>query len=80
MAKRQWIRKSIKRPGALSRQLGIPAKENIPVSLLRRIKARPIGSVVRNPAKVGRRRIKVTPLLKRRATLALTLKRLARRR
>ncbi|RLG76803.1 MAG: hypothetical protein DRO12_03715 [Thermoprotei archaeon] len=77
--RKKWIQKAIKRPGALSRQLGIPVEENIPVTLLRRIARTPIGETVRNPTKKGKRRIKVTRLLKKRAVLALTLKELRRR-
>jgi len=71
---KKWIQKAIKRKGALSRQLGIPEEQNIPVSLLSEIKKAPIGSVVKNPTGVGKKRVKVTRLLKQRATLAHTLK------
>ena len=74
-----WIQYAVKRPGALSRQLGIPIKDNIPKTLLEKIAKTPIGKTIRNPTKKGKRRIKVTRKLKRRAVLALTLKRLARR-
>ena len=67
----------MKRPGALSRQLGIPIKDNIPKTLLEKIAKTPIGKTIRNPTKKGKRRIKVTRKLKKRAVLALTLKRLA---
>jgi len=79
MRRRRWIRHAIKRRGALSRQLRIPERENIPITLLRRIRAAPIGATVRNPTTKGRRTIRVTRLVKRRAVLALTLKRIARR-
>ena len=72
-----WIQRAVKRPGALSRQLGIPIKDNIPKTLLEKIAKTPIGKTIRNPTKKGKRRIKVTRKLKRRAVLALTLKRLA---
>jgi len=75
-----WIQKAVRRRGALSRQLGIPVRENIPVTLLRRIRDADVGDVVRNPSRRGRRRVRVTRLLKRRAVLALTLKKLGRRR
>jgi len=74
--RRYWIQKAIKKPGALSRQLGIPIKKNIPISLLKKIRNAKIGSTITNPTKTGKRRIKVTRLLKKRAALALTLKRL----
>jgi len=72
--RRLWIQKAVKKPGALSRQLNIPAEKNIPKTLLRKIKSTEIGKTIRNPTKTGKRTIKVTPLLKKRATLALTLK------
>ena len=74
--RRYWIQSAIKKKGALSRQLGIPIKKNIPISLLERIRNAKIGSTITNPTKTGKRRIKVTRLLKKRAVLALTLKRL----
>lgn len=74
--RRYWIQKAIKKPGALSRQLGIPVQKNIPISLLKKIRSAKVGSTITNPTKTGKRRIKVTRLLKKRAVLALTLKRL----
>ncbi len=74
--RRYWIRDAVKegREGALSRQLGVPVEENIPVTLLERIKNASIGETVRNPTETGKRRVRVTRLLKRRAVLAHTLK------
>jgi len=77
--KRKWIRKSIKRRGGLSRQLGIREKDNIPVSLLQKIKRAPPGTTITNPTKTGKKRIRVTKKMKRRANLALTLKRLQKK-
>ena len=59
-----WIQRAIKRPGALSKQLGIPIKDNIPKTLLEKIAKTPIGKTIRNPTKKGKRRIKVTRKLK----------------
>jgi len=78
--RRLWIHKAVKKRGALSRQLNIPIEKDIPKTLLRKIKATETGETIRNPTKTGKRRIKVTKLLKKRATLALTLKELPRRR
>ena len=75
-----FIRKAIKRPGSLGRQLNIPIKDNIPITLLNKIIAAKAGQTIRNPTSMGKRRIKVTRLLERRAILARTLKRLPRRR
>jgi len=80
MARRRFfIRKAIKRPGSLSRQLNIPIKKNIPITLLNKIIKAKAGQTIRNPTSMGKRRIKVTRLLERRAILARTLKRLPRR-
>ena len=71
-----WIQEAIRksRKGALSRQLSIPEKDNIPVTLLRAIKYANIGETIHNPVARGKRWIKVTRLLKRRVVLAMTLK------
>jgi hypothetical protein len=73
---KKWIQKAHLKKGALSHQLGIPMKENIPKSLLDKIvKAQP-GDTISNPTKTGKRRIHVTRLMERRAILARTLKNL----
>jgi len=74
MAKR-WIKKAQLKKGALSRQLGIPEKDNIPFTLLEKIKKAEIGETIKNPTKLGKQEIKVTNKLKKRAVLALTMKR-----
>ncbi len=76
--RKYWIQSALKKRGSLSRQLRIPEKENIPYTLLEKIVKAKIGSTIENPTKKGRRRYTVTRLLKRRAVLALTLKRLRR--
>lgn len=60
--------------GALSRQLGISEEENIPPSLLELIRQTPVGTTIKNPTQQGKRQIRVTALLKKRAVLAQTLK------
>ncbi len=72
--KNLWIQSAKLKKGTLSRQLGIPIEENIPVTLLKRIRDSDIGEVVRNPTKKGKKQFRVTKLLKRRSVLALTLK------
>ena len=64
--------------GALGRQLNIPIKKNIPVTLLDKIIGAKAGQTIINPTKVGKKRIKVTRILERRAILARTLKKLKR--
>jgi len=71
--KEYWIQKAIKKPGALSKQLGIPMEKNIPASTLRKIVKAETYKVVRID---GLKRI--TPLLKKRASLALTLRKFNR--
>ena len=77
MAKK-WIQKAIgkHKRGSLHKQLGVPMTKTIPKTLLAKIKASPIGQTVKNPSKNGKRRIKVTRLLKKRAVLAYTLRKL----
>jgi len=77
--RRFWIRKAIKKPGALRRALRIPAEKKIPTKLLRRITKAKAGQTITNPTRVGKRRIRVTRLLERRAILALILRGLPRR-
>jgi len=69
--KKYWIQEALKRgkKGALHRQLGVPSEEKIPTSLLRTIQKKEVGSKIRYKGK----KIPVTPLLKKRANLALTL-------
>ena len=62
------------RKGRLHMQLGISVKRKIPRLLLRKIVKTGVGVVIRNPTVTGRRRIRVTSLLRKRAFLALRLK------
>lgn len=57
--------------GALSKQLGIPVEKDIPKSLLASINKKKVGDEVKLPSG---RVIKVTALLKKRVSLAITLK------
>ena len=75
----KWIQKAKVKKGALSRQLHIPEKEDIPMGLLNKIVSAKAGETIRNPTKAGKRRIKVTRLLERRAILARNLKRMRRK-
>ena len=65
--------------GTLSRQLGIPIKKNIPIILLNKIIRAHAGQTIRNPSRSGKRVIKVTRLLERRAILARNLKNFKKR-
>ena len=78
--KKLWIQSALRgKGGELSRQLEIPVEDNIPFTLLRKIRDTKIGDIVVNPTKTGKKQIRVTRLLKRRAVLALTLKNINRR-
>jgi hypothetical protein len=76
MKPNMWIQKTGVKKGKLSVQLGIPEKENIPIGLLEKIRHTEIGEKAKNPSLMGRRSYTVTPLLKKRAVLALTLKKI----
>jgi hypothetical protein len=54
----------------LRRQLGISERKKVPVTLAQKISKTPAGKTVRNPTKSGKKSIKVTPLMKKRAVLA----------
>jgi len=71
MAKK-WIQKAIKKPGSLSKMLGVPEEKKIPVSVLNKIRSAETGDTITFRGK----KIKVTTLLKRRAALAKTLKKM----
>jgi hypothetical protein len=75
---KKWIQKAGLKKGSLSRQLGIPQKENIPITLLNKIISAKAGQTITNPTKIGKRRIKVTRLLERRSIMARNLKRIKR--
>jgi hypothetical protein len=50
---------------SLSTKLHVPKEENIPRTFLKAIIDTPIGDFAHNPAKLGRKRVKVTKILKR---------------
>ncbi len=68
------------KPGALSKMLGIPVEDNIPFTLLEKIRKTPIGETIKNPTQKGRQTIKVTKLLKQRAVLGQNAKRVTQKR
>lgn len=70
----KWISGAIKHEGTLSKQLGIPIEDNIPITLLDAIIRAPIGTIIDNPTDEGHKRFKVTRLLKQRSVLAKNLK------
>ena len=76
---KKFIKKIGIKKGVLSRQLNIPEEENIPMTLLNKIISAEAGQTIKNPTKIGKRVIKVTRKLERRAILARNLKRIGRR-
>ena len=81
---RYWIQKAVKNRGALEEyfalKLGIPKKAKIPATLLKKIVAAKSGQRIVLRYRGRSARIRVTPTLERRAILALTLRKLRRRR
>lgn len=71
-----WIQDAVgkHKKGSLHKQLGVPMDKRIPKRLLSRIKSAEVGKTVHNPTRTGKRRVKVTGLLKKRAVLAHTLR------
>jgi hypothetical protein len=71
-----WIQKTgiKKHKGALRKQLAIPAGKTIPGSLLNKIVFAKAGQTITNPTSIGKKKIKVTRLVERRAILAKKLK------
>ena len=72
----KWIQKVIHKPGRLHFDLGIPKEEKIPMKLLDAIVKAEAGDVIKNPVKIGKRKILVTRKIEQRAILARNLKRL----
>lgn len=69
---KRWIQMINLKKGTLSRQLGIPQKEKIPIGILKQVKEKEVGQKIR----VKGKSIPITLLLKRRANLAMNLKRI----
>lgn len=69
----KWMQ-TIAHRGALHRQLGISDSQTIPTTLLRAIVDHSIGSVVKNPTKIGHKTYAVTSLLHARANAALNMR------
>lgn len=67
-------RKKLTRKMVLKTQLGIPSDRKIPNNLLKVIARAKSGQTIINPTSLGKRRIKVTPLIKRRSILTKNLR------
>lgn len=75
----KWIQKIHLKKGMLHRQLGISQDMKIPISLLNKIIAAKPGDVITNTSGKGRKRIKITRVLEKRANLARNLKEISRK-
>jgi hypothetical protein len=77
-----WIPRSVNehKKGSLHRMLEVPPSESIPFTFLQEIVNTPIGMIAKNPTQTGKKKIKVTHLVKARANWALNLKRISRKR
>ena len=73
----KWIQKTGLKKDVFSNQLGIHSKQKIPMALLNKIIAAKSGDIVKNSSNIGKKSIKVTPLLKKRAILVRNLKRIS---
>lgn len=69
----KFVQKAHLKKGALHRQLGIALKQPIPIELLIAILDTPFNHRLKNPTKVGKKAMTVTPLLWHRAQLAYTM-------
>lgn len=71
--KELWMQEAFKNAGkgVFHRQLGVPKKEKIPLTLLETIKNTEIGMIAHNPTKIGKKYIHVTGLIKKRAVALL---------
>jgi len=72
----KWIQKIKLKKGILHKQLGIPKDKKIPLTLLNKIISSDTGKNIKNSSKTGKKNIKVTSALKKKANLARNLKKL----
>jgi hypothetical protein len=72
--KPNWIQKALARPGSLHKSLDIPKGTKIPMTLINAIIKAHAGDIINNPTKTGKKIIKVSRRLERRAILAKNLK------
>jgi len=75
MAKKVWIPYAVKSKSALRKQLHVPVGQTISMGTLQEIKNKETGSHVQSHGKS----VPVTKSLKKRATLAMTLKKLQKK-
>jgi len=73
---KKWIQQARRgmKKGSLHKALKIPMDTKIPTTLLTRIRSAPINAVVKNPTRVGKRRVKATGCLKKKVNFALNVR------
>ena len=76
----KWLQRIKMKKGVLSKQLGIAEEKNIPITLLDKIIKAKAGETIKNPTMSGKKNIKVTRILERRAILAKNLKNISKKR
>ena len=76
---KKFIQRINIRKDALRKQLKIPKGKRIPMTLLDKIISAKAGQSIKNPTKIGVKKIKVTRLLEHRSILARNLKMMKRR-
>ena len=76
---KKFIQRINIRKDALRKQLKIPKGKRIPMTLLDKIISAKAGQSIKNPTKIGIKKIKVTRLLEHRSILARNLKMMKRR-
>tara|TARA_R100001530_G_C4300053_1_gene150204 strand:- start:44 stop:280 length:237 start_codon:yes stop_codon:yes gene_type:complete len=76
---KKFIQRINIRKDALRKQLKIPKGKRIPMTLLDKIISAKAGQSIKNPTKIGVKKIKVTRLLEHRSILARNLKMIKRR-
>jgi len=77
---KKWIQQAIHRPGKLHTELGISKGEKIPMSLLNEIIKAKAGQTIKNPTRVGKKKILVTRKIEQRAILARNLREISKKR
>lgn len=70
---KKWMQSAFgTKEGALHKQLGVPLNQKIPKTLLRKLNNAKQGSTIKNPTKTGKKKIKVTHLVKQRINPVIT--------
>jgi hypothetical protein len=77
--KKRFIQELHLKKGVLHKMLGISSEKKIPRTLLVKIQKAKAGETITNPTASGKRKIKVTREVERRAILALILRKMKKR-